>query len=114
MSRKVTKAELIDALHATSSLGRRDIHSLIDQLFEEIKTAVLEQKTVELRGFGTFELRIRKGRKRARNPRTGDPVSVSDHGVALFRPGRELKLEAWKVGSPDSTAPGSDGADKQH
>ncbi len=101
MSQKVTKAELIDALHQRSSISRKDIHSLIDGLFEEIKNSILSEKAVELRGFGTFEVRIRKGRKRARNPKTGEPVSVSDHGVAVFRPGRELKLEAWKIGSED-------------
>lgn len=99
MARKVTKAELIDALHERSTLGRKDIHVLIDGLFEEIKKAILDEKAVELRGFGTFEVRIRKGRKRARNPKTGEPVSVSDHGVAVFRPGRELKQEAWKIGA---------------
>lgn len=99
MSRKVTKAELIDALHERSSLNRKDIHALIDGLFDEIKKSILSEKAVELRGFGTFEVRVRKGRKRARNPKTGEPVSVSDHGVAVFRPGRELKLEAWKIGS---------------
>jgi len=105
MASKVTKAELIDALHERSSLGRKDIHVLIDGLFEEIKKAILEEKAVELRGFGTFEVRIRKGRKRARNPKTGEPVSVSDHGVAIFRPGRELKQEAWQIGVSGADAP---------
>jgi integration host factor subunit beta len=52
---------------------------------------------VELRGVGTFEVRTRKGRSKARNPKTGEIVSVEDHGVAAFRPGRELKTTAWSV-----------------
>jgi len=103
MAGKVTKAELIEALHAGRSLNRKDIHGLIDALFEEIKAAILAGKTVELRGFGTFEVKLRKGRKRARNPKTGAIVSVEDHGVASFRPGRELKKAAWSV-NPDTTA----------
>ncbi len=94
---KVTKAELIDALHERSEVSRKEIHALIDGLFEEIKSSILGGKTVELRGFGTFEVRIRKGRKRARNPKTGEPVSVEDHGVAAFRPGRDLKKAAWNL-----------------
>lgn len=97
MAGKVTKAELIEALHASSTLNRKDIHGLIDALFEEVKGAILSGKTVELRGFGTFEVKSRKGRKRARNPKTGAIVSVEDHGVAAFRPGRELKNAAWTV-----------------
>jgi len=97
MAGKVTKAELIEALHASTSLNRKEIHGLIDELFDEIKSAILSGNTVELRGFGTFEVKIRKGRKHARNPKTGAIVSVEDHGVASFRPGRELKKAAWSL-----------------
>lgn len=101
MAGKITKAELIEALHESSSLNRKEIHVLIDSLFEEIKNAVLGGKTVELRGFGTFEVKLRKGRKRARNPKTGEIVSVEDHGVAAFRPGRELKKASWALKPED-------------
>ena len=66
MAGKVTKAELIEAIHASTTLNRKDIHGLIDSLFEEIKGAILSGKTVELRGFGTFEVKLRKGRKALR------------------------------------------------
>ena len=104
MAGKVTKAELIEALHEGKSLNRKEIHGLIDSLFEEIKSAILSGKTVELRGFGTFEVKLRKGRKKARNPKTGAIVSVEDHGVASFRPGRELKTAAWSV-NPEVECP---------
>lgn len=95
MADKLTKAELIEALHASQGLARKEIHECIDDLIEELKSAMLAGKAVELRGFGTFEVRRRKGKAHARNPKTGEMVSVEDHGVAAFRPGRELKHEAW-------------------
>jgi len=83
MAEKLTKAELIDALYESlspsSRTTRKEIHELIDGLFSEIKGAILEGKIVELRGFGTFEVKLRKGRSKARNPKTGEIVSVSDH-----------------------------------
>jgi len=91
----MTKAELVAALAAATSLPHQDIHACIDALMREIKTDILAGKTVELRGFGTFEVKRRKGRQRARNPKTGDIVSVEDHGAAIFRPGRDLKRSAW-------------------
>jgi integration host factor subunit beta len=100
MTGKTTKADLIEALHINGALNRKEVHSLIDALFDEIKDAMLAGKTVELRGFGTFEVKKRKGRKRARNPKTGETVAVEDHGVAAFRPGRELKKGAWSA-KPD-------------
>ncbi|MCX7776011.1 MAG: HU family DNA-binding protein [Rectinemataceae bacterium] len=101
MAEKLTKAELIDALYdslsPSSRTTRKEIHELIDGLFAEIKSAILNGKVVELRGFGTFEVKLRKGRAKARNPKTGEIVAVSDHGVASFRPGRELKKAAWEM-----------------
>jgi integration host factor subunit beta len=67
-------------------------------LIEEIKDALVDRKTIELRGFGTFEVRVRKGRQKARNPRTGETVSVKAHGVAAFKPGRDLKQAVWELG----------------
>jgi integration host factor subunit beta len=100
MTMKMTKADIIEAIHTNGNLNRKEAHGLIDALFDEIKSAMLAGKTVELRGFGTFEVKKRKGRKRARNPKTGEIVTVEDHGVAAFRPGRELKRGAWAA-KPD-------------
>jgi nucleoid DNA-binding protein len=94
---KLTKAEIIENIYEKVPVNRKDIHTIVDEFFEEVKNALSEDKVVELRGFGTFEVRTRKGRKKARNPRTGETVSVGDHGVAAFRPGRELKQTVWTL-----------------
>ncbi|MCK4540684.1 MAG: integration host factor subunit beta [Spirochaetales bacterium] len=92
---KLTKAEIIENIHEKLDVNRTDIHKVLDELFEQLKDGLQEDRVVELRGFGTFEIRARKGRKRARNPRTGEIVPVNPHGVAVFRPGKELKQLAW-------------------
>jgi len=94
---KLTKAEIIEKIFLKLGVNRKDIHSIVDELFDELKTALQEDKIVELRGFGTFEIRTRKGREKARNPKTGEIVPVSAHGVAVFRPGKELKQIAWPL-----------------
>ena len=94
---KLTKAEIIERIFRKIGINRRDIHSIVDEFFEELKVALQEDKIVELRGFGTFEIRTRKGRDKARNPKTGEIVPVSAHGVAVFRPGKELKQLAWPL-----------------
>jgi len=94
---KLTKAEIIESICEKLGVNRKDIHSIVDEFFEEIKGGLREDKVVELRGFGTFEIRTRKGRERARNPKTGEIVPVSAHGVAVFRPGKELKQIAWPL-----------------
>ena len=56
-----------------------------------------EGNTIELRGFGTFEPRLRKGRSKARNPKTGALLTVAPHYVAAFRSGQELKKSLWDL-----------------
>lgn len=99
---KVTKADIIDAIYQKKGVTRKDIKTVVDSFLDEVKSALIANRIIELRGFGTFEIRIRKGRQKARNPKTGDPVSVNSHGVALFRSGRELKQDVWGITSSNT------------
>lgn len=76
---------------------QEEIHSVIDEFFEELKDGLREGKAIELRGLGTFEVRVRKGKKKARNPKTGETVSAENHGVAVFRSGKDLKDSLWNI-----------------
>ena len=97
MSNKLTKAEIIDSIFERTGINRKDVHRILDEFFDELKEGLEDDRIVELRGFGTFEIRTRKGREKARNPKTGEIVPVSAHGVAVFRPGKELKQLAWPL-----------------
>lgn len=94
---KLTKAEIIDSIQEKLGIPRPDVHNVIDEFFEEVKKGLEQDRVIELRGFGTFEVRTRKGRDKARNPKTGELVAVDTHGVAIFRPGKELKDFVWKL-----------------
>ncbi len=94
---KLTKAEIVESISENSGLSKKDIQNIIDSFFAEVKDALLDDRIVEFRGFGTFEIRTRKGRDRARNPKTGETVSVQNHGVVVFRPGKELKKASWEL-----------------
>jgi nucleoid DNA-binding protein len=94
---KLTKAEIVERISESTSVSKKDIHVIIDYFFGEVKQALTSDRTVEFRGFGTFEVRTRKGREHARNPKTGETVRVQDHGVVVFRPGKELKDAAWPL-----------------
>jgi len=100
---KLRKADIIDALYEKTGRERREIRDFVDLFLEEIKEALISNKTIEFRGFGTFEIRIRKGRRHARNPKTGETFSVSPHGIAAFRAGKQLKEDIWKIKSKDET-----------
>ena len=95
--KKVTKFDLVEAVYANTSYDKKVVQTVIDTFLEEVKNSLKDSSTIELRGFGTFELRLRKGKESARNPKTGDKVSVAPHYVAAFRSGQELKNSLWNL-----------------
>ena len=107
---KLTKATIIENLYnkmreqcPDTEISRTEIHVIVDEFFEEVKDGLKRDQVIELRGFGTFEVHTRKQREHAHNPKTGAPVTVDTHGVAFFRPGRQLKEIIWNLrgeGSP--------------
>ena len=100
---KITKADIIDSLYDKTGMNRKEIRSVIDLFLNELKDNLVQRHVIELRGFGTFEVKVRKARPRARNPRTGQTISIKSRGTVAFRAGRELKQEAWAI-SDDITA----------
>ena len=95
--KKFTKADIVDALYEKTGMNRNEIRNTIDLFIDEIKDALMRRQVIELRGFGTFEVKVRKARARARNPRTGESIVIHSHGIASFRSGRELKQAVWTI-----------------
>ena len=71
-AKKVTKYDLVEAVYKDTNYERKMVQDVADRLLDEIKQSLGNGNTIELRGFGTFEPRLRKGRSRARNPKTGE------------------------------------------
>lgn len=85
------RADLIEQLAgAYPHLGRRVINRAVDVFFGRISRVMSGGGRVELRGFGAFSTRSRKAHL-GRNPRNGEPVSVSDKRVPFFRPAKVLR-----------------------
>lgn len=97
LDKKKTKSDIIERIYENSPFDLKDVRLIADLFLDEIKDALVDGKSVELRGFGTFEIRERKGRDRARNPKTGETVSVKDHAVVAFRAGKDLKNSVWDL-----------------
>jgi len=103
---KFTKADIVDALYEKTGLNRKEIRSAVDLFINEMKEALVRRRVIELRGFGTFEIKVRKARPRARNPKTGESILIHSHGAVCFRPGRELKQAVWTVNEePEGSLP---------
>ena len=95
-NKKLTKADVIDQIYKEINLQKKDIVEVTDTLLTVIKNSLINDFSIELRGFGTFEPVIRKEKKSARNPKTGKVFTVPAHYVANFKPGKELKESLLK------------------
>ena len=87
---KLTRAQIGENIHTALGIPRSTIQKIIESFYESVKEGLSQGRTIELRGFGTFYVKQRKGRI-GRNPKTGKQAEIPAHGVALFRPGLELK-----------------------
>ncbi len=86
----MTKSELIDAMAARSQLTKARAELVVNCVFEAMTEALQRGEGIEIRGFGSFKVKKRKGRI-ARNPRTGQQVMVDEHYVPIFKVSKELK-----------------------
>ena len=59
-------------------------------VFDRITETLVDEGRIELRNFGVFEVKRRRARK-ARNPRTGESVSVPERSVVTFKAGLEME-----------------------
>ena len=104
----MTKADLVErvteAIERTSGpmISKKDCARVVDAFLDAIKAALMEQRNIEVRGFGTCKVRQRKTRM-ARNPRTGAPVEVSARPVPVFKPSKELRAMVAGVDESELT-----------
>ena len=88
----LTKADLVEKLLEETELNKRDAKLLVDQFFEEVKTALEDGQAVKLSGFGNFDLRDKRQRP-GRNPKTGEEIPITARRVVTFKPGQKLKAK---------------------
>ncbi|MEM7214556.1 MAG: integration host factor subunit beta [Pseudomonadota bacterium] len=85
------KSELVQVIaDKNPHLYHRDVENVVNAILDEITDALANGDRVELRGFGAFSVKNRPPRQ-ARNPKTGDKVSVEEKWVPFFKTGKELR-----------------------
>lgn len=87
----MNKSDLIQNLESNlKSLSRNEVEVIVETIFNQMTHALSKGERIEIRGFGTFEVRNRDPRQ-GRNPKTGATVYVQTRKVPFFKVGKELK-----------------------
>jgi integration host factor subunit beta len=85
----MTRASLIERLSQQRKLSRKAATLVVEEIFDSMAKALRRDERIELRGFGTLEVR-RYQTFWGRNPRTGEPLEIQARRLAYFRPSREM------------------------
>lgn len=87
----MTKSELVERISVVYPyMDPKNIDRFVGIIFDTIVNALKDGRRVELRGFGSFVVRNRKGII-GRNPKTGERVDVPPKKVPFFKAGKQLK-----------------------
>jgi integration host factor subunit beta len=86
----LTKADLIEEVLKVTELPRKESETIVETIFDSIILAIQKGEKIEIRGFGSFRTRERRGRV-GRNPKTGEKVEVPAKRIPFFKPSKELK-----------------------
>jgi integration host factor subunit beta len=98
----MTKSDLIDYLTEKLQMPKGRIEQLVECVFQSMEQALRNGERIEIRGFGSFEIRAYKSYD-GRNPRTGETVHVREKRLPFFKVGKELK-ERINASHPDAQA----------
>jgi len=94
----LNKSDLIEILtKKLPNLAGRDVEVIVNTIFESMTDSLRQGDRIEIRGFGSFEVRTRKPRI-GRNPKTGMSVEVGERKVPFFKVGKELRERVNKEG----------------
>jgi integration host factor subunit beta len=99
----LTKADLIEEVLKVTELPRKESETIVETIFESIIESLQKGDKIEIRGFGSFRTRQRRGRI-GRNPKTGEKVNVPAKKIPFFKPSKELKDFVNTPGEPTAEA----------
>jgi nucleoid DNA-binding protein len=94
--KNVTKQDLVSEAAKSSGHPQLEIKEVAEQFMRLVGEYLAQEKTIEIRGFGTFYTKVRKPRP-ARNPRTGEICPLGRRKVALFRFSADMKTQIRDV-----------------
>ena len=86
----MNKTELVNAVAEKADFSKKDADKAVAAVLDSITDALAQGDTVQIVGFGTFEVRAR-AEKQGRNPKTGEAMIVPASNLPAFKAGKALK-----------------------
>ena len=86
----MNKTQFVEAVALKAGLKKKEAEAAVNAMTDVIAETLKAGDKVQLVGFGTFESKERPART-ARNPRTGEEITIAASKTASFKVGKALK-----------------------
>ena len=87
---KSTLMQQIADLPKMAEIPEHKIAKAVNCIIENLSQALAQGRRIEIRDFGSFDVRIHQARN-ARNPRTGEKMVTQPKKSPHFKPGKDLR-----------------------
>ncbi len=91
----MTKTDIIEAILKNNKITRVKAELIVNTVFDSMKGALQNNERVEIRDFGSFEVRKYEAYS-GRNPKTGEVIEVKRKRAPFFKVGKNLKSKVNK------------------
>jgi len=86
----MNKQSIVEAVHTKLGGTKVQAEQVVDTVIDTVVGSLKKGEEVSISGLGIFSVKARAART-ARNPRTGESISVPAMRVPKFRPAKALK-----------------------
>ena len=86
----ITKMDLIKNLNEQLAIPKKEAAGIVDSVFDIMKDELGQGKDVKISGFGRWKVNA-KTKRRARNPQTGEAMTIDARKVVTFKPSGLLR-----------------------
>ncbi len=90
MAEVLIRSQLVASISERLLVREKLVQEIMQFVLDEVRTALVAGKRVEIRGFGVFTPKYRPSRN-ARNPSNGELVVVPPRYIIQFRPGKRMR-----------------------
>ncbi len=86
----MTRAQIAARISEETGLSKKETEIVVEGFITCIIDSLKRNESVEIRGFGTYKNNIKHPRV-ARNPKTGEKISLGKRFIPMFKVSKEFK-----------------------
>lgn len=90
INQAINRSDLMERIANRLRVDPKMSEQVVRVILDKMIQSLAENDRIEIRGFGSFEVRYREPRM-ARNPKTGETVQTDGKYTVHFKPGKEMR-----------------------